>query len=56
MYLFVAVSLLRRLCSSCSEWGYSAVAVHSLFIVVASLVVEHGLKGVWTSVVVVPGL
>ena len=36
--------------------GCSVVAVHSLLTVVASLVVEHGLKGIWTSVVVVPGL
>ena len=31
--------------------GYSLVAVHGILIVVASLVVEHGLQGTWTSVV-----
>ena len=35
--------------------GYSLVAVHGILIVVASLVVEHGLQGTWTSVVVVCG-
>ena len=29
--------------SSCGEWGLLFVAVHRLLIVVASLVVEHGL-------------
>ena len=29
--------------SSCGEWGLLLVALHGLFIVVASLVVEHGL-------------
>ena len=29
--------------SSCGEWGLVFVAVHGLLIVVASLVVEHGL-------------
>ena len=31
--------------SSCGEWGYSPGVVHSLLIVVASLVAEHGLWG-----------
>ena len=42
MYLVLAVlglSLLRRLFSGCSEWG--------LLNVVASLVAEHRLQGVW---------
>ena len=38
--VFVAV---RRLFSSCSEWGLLFVAVRGLLIAVASLVVEHGL-------------
>ena len=37
-------------------WGLSVVAVHGLPIAVASLVAEHGLWGVWASVVVVPTL
>ena len=43
VYLFLAVLGLRccTLFSSCREWGYSPVAV--CLIVVASLVVEHGL-------------
>ena len=36
--------------------GCSLVAVRGLLMVMASLVVEHGLKGAWTSVVMVPGL
>ena len=32
--------------------GYALVAVHGLLISVASLVVKHGLQGVWASVVV----
>ena len=36
--------------------GYSSVAVPGLLIEVASLVAEHGLYGVWASVVVVPEL
>ena len=36
--------------------GYSLVAVHGLFIAVASLVAEHRLLGVWASAVVVPRL
>ena len=36
--------------------GCSVAAAHSLLTVVASLVVGHGLKGIWTSAVVVPGL
>ena len=36
-------SLLHRLFPSCSEWGYSLVAMPRLLIVVASLVVEHRL-------------
>ena len=29
--------------SSCGEWGLLFIALHGLLIVVASLVVEHGL-------------
>ena len=46
MYLFMAVLGLRccvRAFSSCSERGLLFVAVPGLLIVVASLVVEHGL-------------
>ena len=35
--------------------GFSLVVVHRLLIVVASLVMEHGLWGVWVLVVVVCG-
>ena len=45
IYLFIYLGL--RCCaqafSSCGEWGLLFVAVHSLLIAVASLVVEHGL-------------
>ena len=37
-------SLLRRLFSSCREWGYSLVAVHGLLTAVTSLVAGHGLR------------
>ena len=36
--------------------GCSLVAVHRLFFVVASLIVEHRLWGTWTSVAVAHGL
>ena len=45
--LFLAAFGLRccvRAFSSCSEWGLLFVAVRGLLIVVASLVVEHGLS------------
>ena len=38
------------------HWGYSLVGMQALLIVVASLVVEHGLQGVRASVVVAPRL
>ena len=41
-----------RAFSSCSERGLLFIAVCRLLIVVASLVVEHGLLGAWASVVV----
>ena len=46
IYLFfifdcVGSLLLRRLFSSCGEWGL-LIAVHGLLVVLASLVVEHG--------------
>ena len=46
IYLFLAMLGLRcctQAFSSCGEWGLLFVAVHRLLIVVASLVVEHGL-------------
>ena len=46
IYLFLAALGLRcyaRAFSSCSEQGLLFIAVHGLLIVVASLVVEHGL-------------
>ena len=46
IYVFLAAWGLRccaRHFSSCSEWGLLFVVVHGLLIVVASLVVEHGL-------------
>ena len=51
-WLFVAVHGLSLVAVS---GGYS-VAAHGLLIAVASLVVEHRLQGVWTSVVVTRGL
>ena len=46
IYLFLA-ALGPHCCewafSSCCEWGLLFIAVHRLLIVVASLVVEHGL-------------
>ena len=53
LILFLAVLGLRYCTwafSSCSEWGLLSVVVHWLFIAVASLVVEHGLYGAWSSV------
>ena len=38
-----ASSLLRRLFSSCDDWGYSLAVVGGLLTVVASFVAEHGL-------------
>ena len=47
IYLFILAALGLRCCSgafsSCGEWGLCFVAVRGLLIVVASLVVEHGL-------------
>ena len=42
--------------SRCGEQGYSPVAMHRLLIVVASLVVEHRLQGMWVSVFAAYGL
>ena len=36
--------------------GYSSVGMRGLLIVVASLIVEHGLQGIRASGVVAPGL
>ena len=58
MYLFLASLGLRccaRASSSCSEWGLLFVAVHGLFIVVASRCGACAL-GSQASVVVVCGL
>ena len=62
-YLFICFgcagsSLLPELCSGCGEQGNSlvAVAMRELLIVGASLAVEHGLSGVWASVVTALGL
>ena len=47
IYLFISAALGLHCCarafSSCGEQGLLFVAVHGLLIVVASLVVEHGL-------------
>ena len=46
IYLFIlgcTGSLLLHTDSSCSEQGLLFIAVHELLIVVASLIVEHGL-------------
>ena len=47
-WVFVAMCGLSLVVDS---GGYSLVVVHGLHIVVASLVVEHGLLGIWSSVV-----
>ena len=56
LFLFLAVPALLC-CTSFSPvaviWGYSLVVVCRLLVAVASLAVEHGLCGLWTSVVVV---
>ena len=44
--------LLCGLFSTFGEWGYSLVVVLGLLIAMASVVVGHGLSGVWASVVV----
>ena len=46
IYLFLAalgLGCCAQAFSSCGEWGLLFVAVHGLLVVVASLVVEHGL-------------
>ena len=47
-YLFILAVLGLCCCmqpfSGCGEGGYSSLAMHGLLIVVASLVVEHGLS------------
>ena len=43
--------LLCGLFSGCDEWGPLSVAVHELLMEVASPVAEHGVQGVWASVV-----
>ena len=50
------LGLLLRLFSSLENRGYSLVVVHRLPIEVVSLVAEHGLQGVWASLVVTLGL
>ena len=42
--------------SSCSEWELLSIVVLKLLVVVTSLIAEHGLLGVWASVVVANGL
>ena len=49
-------SLLHRLSQVAANWGYSLVAVHGLLIVLASLVVEHGLQSAYGSVAATLGL
>ena len=44
----------HRLFSSCHEWQLLFVA--GLLTVVASLILEHGLWGIWALVVAIPGL
>ena len=46
IYLFLAALGIRccaQAFSSCDEWGLLFIVAHGLFIVVAFLVVEHGL-------------
>ena len=59
LYLFLPVLSLR----CCVDFplveenmGYSSVGMRGLLIVVASLIVEHGLQGIRASGVVAPGL
>ena len=49
-------SLLRGISLVETSRSYSRVAMHRLLIVVASLVAEHGFKGVRASAVVAPRL
>ena len=54
LFLFLAVLGLQccaQAFSRCDEQGCSLAAVYGLFIVVASLVEEHGRCGSWASVV-----
>ena len=51
--LFIAASRLTLIAES---RGYFLVVVCGLFIMVASLVAEHGFYGMWASVVVADGL
>ena len=46
----------RRLSRVAASGGYSLAVVLRLPDAVASLIVEHGLQGLWASAVVVPGL
>ena len=41
--------------SSCDKWGLLFVVVHRLLIELGSLVVEHGLQGVWAQYLQLPG-
>ena len=50
-WVFVALGFCGASLVAASR-GYSLVAVRGLLIVVASLVVEHGLCGAWASVIV----
>ena len=54
LFIFAALGLhcCTKAFSSCGELGLLFIAVCGLLIVVASLVVEHGLWDTWASVVV----
>ena len=43
VFWFLFFWAVRRLFSSCCEWGLLFVAVHGLLIAVVSLVAQHGL-------------
>ena len=53
MYVFgcAGSSSLHSLFSSCSEWGYSVVAVHELLTAVSPLIVEQRLESPQAAVV-----
>ena len=55
-YLVLGSCVLHRLFSSCHEWQLLFVAALGLLTVVAFLISEHGLWGIWALEVVIPGL
>ena len=61
LFIYLLLAVLGLCCCACfslvgESRGYAPVVVGRLLIARASLVVEHGLWGVWASVVVAGGL